>query len=435
MSQSCPIEKCTRKSRGLCDCCEKNLCLQHLNEHNTLLLSKLNPLVDEVNELEDRLKTLNMETLICASREKLERWRKDCYEKIDSFFEKKSQMLNEIIQQEVDQQRQELNQIHIKINELMNAQETTRQEIDLFTSTIRQLKTNMEYIEKTYCKIDTRPLLIEDTFVLIKKMAKHELDLSTLSPAYKTINRPEKSFISLAANDQHLLIHQDPNLCFYDLEMNLVKQTLWSHGEFWEMCWSKAIQKFIILGVNSIFLLDEDTMSIDNVYTIEGRTWLSCTCSDRVFYASTHESGASIMEFTLSPSIEFIKEWKHPITCTKDEIIYDMAHKNENLAVLVGNRSDQSLRIELRYVETLDCIWTLDLRIKRVQNLVFRFSPLTCNEWLVVDYQNGKLIQISRDGKLKISIQYHTVPRRAILFDMNKLLVSAENTVYVHTIA
>ncbi|CAF4234517.1 unnamed protein product, partial [Rotaria sp. Silwood2] len=99
MSQSCSIEKCTRTSRGLCDCCQQNLCLQHLNEHNTLLVSLLNPLADELNALGVRLETLNIEKVIGNSRQKLEQWRQDCHKKIDCFFGQKCQELDQLIQE------------------------------------------------------------------------------------------------------------------------------------------------------------------------------------------------------------------------------------------------------------------------------------------------------------------------------------------------
>ncbi|CAF3316517.1 unnamed protein product [Rotaria socialis] len=198
MSQPCSIEKCTLKSRALCDCCQQSLCLKHLNENNDVLVSKLNSLCAEINVLEDRFNTLRIETIIGASREKLERWHKHCREKIDLFFEKQLQEFDEII-------------------------------------------------------------------------------------------RPEGSYLSLAANDQYLLIKHDPDLTFHDREMSLVKKTQWTHGKIREMCWSSTLNKFIILGVDSIFLLDKDKMPIDNVYTIEGRTWLSCTCSNAILYAPTDE--------------------------------------------------------------------------------------------------------------------------------------------------
>ncbi|CAF4888543.1 unnamed protein product, partial [Rotaria sp. Silwood1] len=123
MSQLCFIKKCTRTSRGLCDCCQQSLCLQHLNEHNALLISQLNPLTDEVNALEDRLKILNIQKSIGNSRKKLEQWREDCHKKIDCLFERKCQELDELVNQKIDQQREALNWVHSKITELIKAQE------------------------------------------------------------------------------------------------------------------------------------------------------------------------------------------------------------------------------------------------------------------------------------------------------------------------
>ncbi|CAF1564779.1 unnamed protein product, partial [Rotaria sordida] len=54
MSQPCAIDGCKRTSRALCHCCQQDLCIFHLNEHNDLLNSQLNPLVDEINTLGDR---------------------------------------------------------------------------------------------------------------------------------------------------------------------------------------------------------------------------------------------------------------------------------------------------------------------------------------------------------------------------------------------
>ncbi|CAF5120254.1 unnamed protein product, partial [Rotaria sp. Silwood1] len=218
MSQSCSIEKCVRTSRGLCDCCQQNLCLQHLNEHNVLLISQLNPLTDEINALEDRLKTLNIQNTISNSRQKIEEWRQDCYKTIDSIFEQKCQELDQLIKEKICQQREELNRVHLKISELINAQETTRKDIDSLTSTIRQLETNMNNIEQTCFTINTRPLIIDETFILIKKTTKPELDLSTLSPVYRTIHHSNGDFYSITCNVRYLLIHQHPNLCLVDGE-------------------------------------------------------------------------------------------------------------------------------------------------------------------------------------------------------------------------
>ncbi|CAF1102270.1 unnamed protein product [Rotaria sordida] len=433
MSSLCSIERCTRTSRGLCDCCQQNLCLQHLNEHNALLTVQLNPLTDEINVLRDRLKTLNIQKTIADSRQKLEQWRQNCYKKIDYFFEQKCQELDQLVNEKVSQQREELNQIYLKIIELINAQEATRQDIDLLTSTIRQLERNMNNIEQTCFTIDTRPLLIDDTLIFIKT-TEHELDLSTLSPIYKTVHHSEESFRSLTSNNRYLLIHQYPNLCLFDREMNIVKQMLWSYDAIQDMCWSSTLDRFIVLGENNIFLINENTMSIDNMNTIEERNWKSCTCSDTVLFASTNGWASSIIEFNLYSAIELIREWEYPITCSKDEIIHDIAYNNENLALIVKNKSEMSLRIELRCAKTLGCIWLLQLDIECLYNAAFCCCSLTCNEWLIIDYETQRLVQITKDGKLKKTIKYHPIPYCATLFNLNKLAVSTVNNINLHTI-
>ncbi|CAF4645647.1 unnamed protein product [Rotaria sp. Silwood1] len=434
MSQLCFIKKCTRTSRGLCDCCQQSLCLQHLNEHNALLISQLNPLTDEVNALEDRLKILNIQKSIGNSREKLEQWREDCHKKIDCLFERKCQELDELVNQKIDQQREELNWVHSKITELINAQETTRQDIDSMRSSIRQLKINIQKIERICFTVDTRPLLIDDTFVLINKPIERELDLSTLSPRYTTIHRNEGSFPSLTNNDRYLLMHQQPNLCIFDTEMNIVKQMLWSYDAIHDMCWSSTLDRFILLGKNNIYLVNENTMTIDTVNTREERYWGSCTCSDTVFFASTNECPSSVLEFTLFPAIQPVREWKYPLTSTKDQCIADTVYNDGNLALMVMSESKRSVRIELRNVKTFDPIWSLQLDTKCLQKVVFRCCSLTFNEWLIVDYETERLIQITKDGKIKNTIQYYPTPCRAVLFDFNKLAVLTLDDVRLHTI-
>ncbi|CAF2455579.1 unnamed protein product [Rotaria sp. Silwood2] len=434
MSQLCAIEKCIRKSRWICDCCQQHLCLQHLNEHNAFLISQLNPLTDEINALDIRLKTVNVQNKISNSRLKLEQWRQDCYKKIDCLFEQKCQELDKLVNEKVNEQREELSRIHLKISKLIDAQETTRQDIDSLTLTIHQLEINMNNIERTCFTIDTRPLPIDDTFISIKKIIENELDLSTLSLAYRTIYRSETSFRSLTSNDRYFLIHEEPNLCLFDREMNIVKQMLWSYDTIWDMCWTSTLDKFIVLGKKNIYLINENTMSIDDMYRIGERDLISCTCSDTVLFACTNEGASSIMEFTLFPAIELIKEWKYPLTCTKDEIINDIIYNNENLALMVKNKFEKSLRIELRYAQTLYRIWALQLDVKCVQKIPFRCCSLTCNEWLIVDYETERLLQITKDGQLKTAIEYNPTPLRAILFDINKLAISTEGGVNLHTI-
>jgi hypothetical protein len=53
MAPPCAIETCKRKSRALCHCCNKNLCPDHLKEHDDSINSQIHPLVDEINTLDN----------------------------------------------------------------------------------------------------------------------------------------------------------------------------------------------------------------------------------------------------------------------------------------------------------------------------------------------------------------------------------------------
>jgi hypothetical protein len=430
MSQTCAVTKCNRTSRGLCDCCQQHLCIQHLSEHNVLLISELNPLTDEINALGDRFKSLNIEKPVDSCRRKLEQWRDDCHQRIDRLFQQKSKEFDQLIDKKVKKQQEELVRIQSKVTELIREQETTRQDIDWLTSTIHYLKWQMDKIENTSFNIDIHPLVIDDSFIDFKEL--DEFDISSLSPVCKTINRLEGSSKPFVSNDRFLLIHQVPNLCLVGSEMNVIKQTLWSHGQIKDMCWSSILNRFIVTGNEMVFLVDENTLMIDNVQTIQKRKWLSCTCSETSLFLSTNELASSIMKFTLLPNVELIKEWKSPHTCAKNEYINDIRHDNEKIALMIENVDLDSLFIELKYVETLARIWSLELNDTGSEKVAFRCCLLPGNEWLVVQHETGNLLQITKDGKLKKVIKYKLNPYRAALMGKNKLIILTKNSINLH---
>ena len=96
-SLPCVAEKCEMVSLALCQCCKKNLCIDHLNEHANQRNEKLLPFVDKINVLLARFNQLNSnnnnknddnnneQTAI----KQFEQWKQDAYKKIDEFYEKK----------------------------------------------------------------------------------------------------------------------------------------------------------------------------------------------------------------------------------------------------------------------------------------------------------------------------------------------------------
>jgi hypothetical protein len=137
------------------------------------------------------------------------------------------------------------------------------------------------------------------------------------------------------------------------------------------------------------------------------------------------------MKFKLLPSIELVNEWKSPHTCARDELIYDIVYNDGTLGMVINNRSAKSLRMEVRSAETLDPLWSLRFDTVCNQNMIFHGCLLTCDEWLVVDYETKRLLHITRDGQLKVTTPYDTIPHCANLF-ANMLVVSTAGVLNFH---
>jgi len=431
MSQNCALDKCTRISRGICDCCDQQLCILHLSEHNAALINQLNPLTDEFNALSDRFNTLNIESITDESRRKLEQWRDRSHQQIDRLFEQKCEELEGIMNTKIQKQREEVTHLQSKIAEIIRNQETTRQQIDSLTATMRDLKEQINELDKTSFRVTTQRLIIDGAMISIESTIEHELDLSNLSSLFKTINRPGGSQRAICANDKYLLIHQEPNLCLVDREMNVVKETLWSYDGIYDMCWCSTLDRFIVNEGSNIFLVDESTMSIEKIKTIEEKRWLSCTTSEKCLFLSTNTDGSIVKKCDLLPSIKLVTEWKSPFTCSNNEWISAIRYNNERLGLLIRNNPEKSLRMELRSVDTFDRIWLLKFDIVCEQNIGFRCCSLTCNEWLVADYETERLLQVTKDGKLKAVVPYENIPYCLTLF-RNMLAISTYSPIDVY---
>ncbi|CAF0756500.1 unnamed protein product [Adineta ricciae] len=432
MSQPCAIQSCRRISRTLCYGCNQNFCREHMREHDSSLNSQLNPLSDEINALGDRLKSLNLKNSSSDSRQKLEKWRGDCHKTIDHFFDQKCRELERYVAKKTEKQRQEISQMRTKLSELIQEQEATHRDIDALKSTVRDLEQEMSKIEQTSVRVETKSLVLDDSLIQIEDSDSNRFDLSSLTTPAKSINYPRENWAPLACNERYLLIHQEPNLCLVDRELNIVKHNSWIYGTIYDMCWSVALNRFIVINGSDVFLVDEDTMAIENIQTLQKSKWLSCTTSETSLFLSTKVWGSSIMEFSLSPTIELIKQWQSPDTCTRDEVINGIVYSNGRICMMIKNPSEKTIHIEMRSAATLDRLWSVRLNIPYSQNIRTRCCLITHNEWLVVDRNTSRIFHITKDGKIKSSTAYNPPPFCATIFDQNMLAISTARGVNLH---
>jgi hypothetical protein len=353
MSQNCSTESCKRSSCALCHCCQQNLCLPHLKEHQDVLVSQLHPLVDLINVLGDRLKALNIEKKLDNVRQKLEQWRVECHQKIDHICNQKYHELDQQIAKKLNKNREEIDRVQSKVTELIREQDVTRHDLDLLLSRIRDLEEEMTKIEQTSFNVQNQSLKIDDSWITVEQSDSHRFDLSSLSSVYKTIECTNPIFTGAAVNTRFLLMYQKPNLCWFDRTLTEVKQGLWEHGGIADMCWSSVVNQFIVINIDNVFLVDQGNLSIQKVPIDQRQQWLSCACSNKSLFLSTFGHGSSIIEYSLLPSIQLIKHWKSPDTCERDEVIHHMRYNNESLVLLISKKLDRTVRIELRDSKTL----------------------------------------------------------------------------------
>jgi hypothetical protein len=431
MSQPCAAKDCKRASRTLCHCCDQHLCRDHFNEHDDLLNSQLNPLTDEINALGDRLKAINLDKITNNSRQKLTQWRMDCHKTIDHFYEQKCQELDQFITESINTQRNEIANLRSKMTQLIDKQETTKNDINLLTSAIRNLEQKMNEIEQVRVQVDVRPLTIDDRLVQIGTLKEHRFDLLSLSSPYRTIDRPPKSGTSLAGNDRFLLVHLAQNLCLIDGDLSVKKQIYWEHGSIQDMCWSPVLECFLVATKEAIFLIDENTMTIGRMQQIQNENWSSCECSDRSLYLSRDAWDSSVLEFSLLPSIRFVKLWKTTNELKQQQRIDAIVYNHGTLALAINDKSIQAKFIEVRSSDNFSSLWSIQL------DVIYNFNVLRCclinhDEWLLADWSSSRLFHITNEGKVKKTDIYQHKFTNIRLFSPNILAILARQSINFH---
>ena len=82
----------------------------HLQEHDHLLNAQLEPLVDNINELSDRLQQFNLDSVFQPIRLQLDQWKQTAFQSIERFYEQKSNEINQLIDKQVNNLRQQTEQ-------------------------------------------------------------------------------------------------------------------------------------------------------------------------------------------------------------------------------------------------------------------------------------------------------------------------------------
>ena len=155
----CVVEKCELASLALCQCCKKDLCIDHLNEHASQRNGKLLPFIDKINVLLNRFNEFYAGDR--SIRKQLDQWRDNAYKVIQNFYDKKRQELND---EATDQQREQLNEIHQKLKELIRKKGGTQEDFDTFSNEMRSVEQYLNKLQQS--EVTLPPLTIDEQCIL-----------------------------------------------------------------------------------------------------------------------------------------------------------------------------------------------------------------------------------------------------------------------------
>ncbi|CAF0734180.1 unnamed protein product [Rotaria sp. Silwood1] len=178
-SLPCVVEKCELASLALCQCCKKNLCIDHLNEHANQRNEKLLPFVDKINVLLNRFS--NFYDGENSGLKQLDEWKQAAYKIVDTFYEKKRR---EIIDETTDKQREQLNEMHNKLKELIRKKGGTQQDFDTFSENMRSMEEHLNKLQQI--QIVLPPLTIDDNSIF-QPLTQQDDSIE------KTLNKTNKS--------------------------------------------------------------------------------------------------------------------------------------------------------------------------------------------------------------------------------------------------
>ena len=435
MSQPCDIDDCKRVSRALCHCCNQNLCLAHLTEHNDVLNSQLNPIADEINVLNERIHRIDVAHVLGNFHEQIDAWGINVHRIIDAYVHDKKVKLDEYVRSKLSVQIHTLRELNGAIRELIQRQETTMDDLDALAIAIQSIRAEITQLEDSCVELHLSSFRLDESLILMEEredQVARDLNLTHLGPPVRVMDRSVESGKPMASNSRSLLMHQDDDLCLMNPDLTIMKKIRWPHGWIWDMCWSAAIARYFIITLNAIFTLDESNMSLELIKCSEKTTLTSCTCSNSSLFITTNELDSSILEFKLLPKIEFINRLKPDNLCRPNEIIQDIVYHRRTFAFIIENQDRQTKRMELRSSRNFEQIWSLDFDPVDPLHNAFRLCSFNANEWLVVDWKSTQIFHVTKDGRMKTTYTYESIPYRCCEFGPNLLAISTRMSLNFH---
>ncbi|CAF0775756.1 unnamed protein product [Adineta ricciae] len=248
-----------------------------------------------------------------------------------------------------------------------------------------------------------------NTFMQTIRSEELPTKLFPLKHLYTRARMLDKNSVALACNSQYILVKQRPYLRLLNKQLSIVKEIPWTY-EFVEMCWSLTLRKFFLITEKIIFTLNDFDLRLDQckISCDNNTQWTYGACSTTHLYLSTGDMFTCVYEYTLQPSIEFVKEWKIDRLHPQYEGILNYICANDQLAMIISNTHMLQRRFEVHSLATYERLWSIRL------NAVARCCSIFGNQWMVMELLNPRLLHVSSDGKILQEHQMKSTPEETV---------------------
>ncbi|CAF0865639.1 unnamed protein product [Didymodactylos carnosus] len=435
MPRKCEIKLCTFNSSALCSHCNKNLCTRHLTEHTHVINNDHRSLVEQVNQLFNKINRLTPAHLTAKPFQQLDEWRNNSHQLIDSFYQGQRQEIDDIIQQNFAKIKNELAKT---VNDLKNNVEERIREGDQLQH-IKEIVQNVERdifeLQTKLINVEIEPLTIHAEPIQIPSIIKSNttIDLVDLKTPIKALIFSPGFSVALAANNDHLLTCYDSKLHLYKDDLKLIQKIDWKFGKIMDMCYHTKLNRFIILTSKNVFTLNISRMTLNSIETIKIENMFCISCNDTSLFVSSRNYGTTISEYGMLPtSFHLTKRWEPSQTCSADEFVNNIrCNTVDQLVLTIWNDLRKEWRLDLKDIRTFKTIWSLDLNMPLTQ---YRcgLCMLPNNDCLVVGNASSSLYQISSQGKLRTIIYYKRKPLNATMVGRNLIAIITHNGLNMH---
>ncbi|CAF0743966.1 unnamed protein product [Didymodactylos carnosus] len=429
--KQCQITSCKRKVETHCYHCNQDVCGKHFNQHKQEIKDQIYPLVDEINELKDKLNHFEFFDSMKQIYDKLEVWKYESHQFIDQLYTQKYHEIEMLVKEFKNEKLNKIDNLGQKIKKAIDEDDETLDEIQLFQTALDTMKNSLQ---KQFLTIDIKslndPVLIQLTETINKS------SLLNLNKPVRTCILKCYGHCRLASNEHYLLTDRDgTNLSLYDNELILKHIDLPNSTDYVrDVCWCQLLNVFIILTQKNVYSLDVKTFTIETIDKIiideNDKRFFRCTCSNEtlyiLFWADYQIQHYSIESSGTIQRLDNFIDGQY----NKNEFIYDICtNTNNKLGLTIFNRLTDEWRLDLCDGLTMTLIWSFD-----TIGIYSHLSILPDNEWLLVSCDTNLLYQITSEGKLKAKMMYEHPLKSAIMFSSTYLIIRTFEQLELHKI-